>query len=153
MKKKMVGVGRVVIARRERMMMLEPFGKGIMGTLLLYPYEIRSEEAVFEEIPDLKLPEQMVGLVETIIDKMNRLRAGEVRGPLRKRDDCADPVQAGRSAGTQRESSCWTCQRCQSNGCAASRVPTAARQRPPRLRPRRQKSLPDLSARLSRANR
>jgi len=69
-KKKMVGIGRVVMARRERMMMLEPFGKGIMGTLLLYPYEIRSEEAVFEEIPDLNLPEQMVGLAETIIDKM-----------------------------------------------------------------------------------
>src|SRR5262249_53897369 len=69
-KKKMVGVGRVVMSRRERMMMLEPFGKGIMGTLLLYPYEIRSEEAVFEEIPDLNLPEQMVGLAETIIDKM-----------------------------------------------------------------------------------
>ena len=33
-------------------MMLEPFGKGIMGTTLHYPYEIRSEEAVFEEIPD-----------------------------------------------------------------------------------------------------
>ena len=69
-KKKMVGIGRVVMARRERIMMLEPFGKGIMGTLLLYPYEIRSEEAVFEEIPDLKLPDQMVGLAETIIDKM-----------------------------------------------------------------------------------
>jgi len=69
-KKKMVGIGRVVMARREHMMMLEPFGKGIMGTLLLYPYEIRSEEAVFEEIPDLNLPEQMVGLAETIIDKM-----------------------------------------------------------------------------------
>ena len=69
-KKKMVGIGRVVMARRERMMMLEPFGKGIMGTLLLYPYEIRSEEAVFEEIADLNLPEQMVGLAETIIDKM-----------------------------------------------------------------------------------
>jgi len=70
-KKKMVGIGRVVMARRERMMMLEPFGKGIMATLLLYPYEIRSEEAVFEEIPDLKLPQQMVGLAETIIDKMS----------------------------------------------------------------------------------
>jgi DNA end-binding protein Ku len=69
-KKKMVGIGRVVMARRERMMMLEPFNKGIMGTLLLYPYEIRSEEGVFEEIPDFKLPEQMVGLAETIIDKM-----------------------------------------------------------------------------------
>ena len=70
-KKKMVGIARVVMARRERVMMLEPFGKGIMGTTLLYPYEIRSEEAVFEEIPDVKLPDQMVGLAEHIIDKMS----------------------------------------------------------------------------------
>jgi DNA end-binding protein Ku len=70
-KKKMVGIGRVVMARRERVMMLEPFGKGIMGTTLHYPYEIRGEEAVFEEIPDLKLPDQMVGLAEDIIDKMS----------------------------------------------------------------------------------
>jgi DNA end-binding protein Ku len=65
-KKKMVGIGRVVMARRERMMMLEPFEKGIMGTTLHYPYEIRSEEAVFEEIPEMKLPDQMIGLAETI---------------------------------------------------------------------------------------
>ena len=61
----------VVMARRERVMMLEPFGKGIMGTTLLYPYEIRGEEGVFEEIPDLKLPEQMIGLAEDIIDRMS----------------------------------------------------------------------------------
>src|ERR1700704_6723629 len=70
-KKKMVGVARVVMARRERVMMLEAFGKGIMGTTLHYPYEIRSDEAVFEEIPELKLPDQMVGLAEDIIDKMS----------------------------------------------------------------------------------
>jgi len=70
-KKKMVGIARVVMARRERIMMLEPSGKGILGTLLLYPYEIRSDEAVFEEIPELKLPDQMVGLAEDIIDKMS----------------------------------------------------------------------------------
>jgi DNA end-binding protein Ku len=69
-KKKMVGIGRVVMARRERVMMLEPFGKGIMGTTLHYPYEIRGEDAVFEDIPDLKLPDQMVGLAEDIVDKM-----------------------------------------------------------------------------------
>jgi DNA end-binding protein Ku len=69
-KKKMVGIARVVMARRERIMMLEPFGKGIMGTTLHYTYEIRSDEAVFEEIPDLKLPEQMLGLAEEIIDRM-----------------------------------------------------------------------------------
>jgi DNA end-binding protein Ku len=61
-KKKMVGIARVVIARRERVMMLEPYGKGLMGTTLHYPYEIRGEESVFEDIPDLKLPDQMVGL-------------------------------------------------------------------------------------------
>jgi DNA end-binding protein Ku len=69
-KKKMVGIARVVMARRERVMMLESFGKGIMGTTLLYPYEIRSDEAVFEEIPEVKLPDQMLDLAEHIIDKM-----------------------------------------------------------------------------------
>jgi DNA end-binding protein Ku len=59
------------MARRERVMMLEAFGKGIMGTTLHYPYEIRSDEAVFEEIPEMKLPDQMIGLAEDIIDKMS----------------------------------------------------------------------------------
>jgi DNA end-binding protein Ku len=70
-RKKMVGIARVVMARRERIMMLEPFGKGIMGTTLHYPYEIRSDEAVFEEIPEMKLPDQMIGLAEDIIDRMS----------------------------------------------------------------------------------
>src|SRR5262249_8216245 len=49
----------------------EPLSKGIMGTTLHYPYEIRSEEAVFEEIPDMNLPDQMIGLAETIVDRMS----------------------------------------------------------------------------------
>ena len=51
--------------------MLEPCGKGIMGTTLHYPYEVRSEEAAFEDIPEMKLPDQMVGLAEEIIDRMS----------------------------------------------------------------------------------
>jgi DNA end-binding protein Ku len=35
----------VVIARRERMVLLQPLGKGILATLLRYPYEVRVEEA------------------------------------------------------------------------------------------------------------
>jgi DNA end-binding protein Ku len=69
-KKKMVGIARIVMARRERIMMLEPFGKGLMGTTLHYPYEIRGEDAAFEDIPDMQLPAQMVGLAEEIIDRM-----------------------------------------------------------------------------------
>lgn len=69
--KKMVGIARLVMARRERIMMIEPFGKGLLGTTLHYAYEIRSEDAAFEDIPDLDLPKQMVGLAEDIIDKMS----------------------------------------------------------------------------------
>jgi DNA end-binding protein Ku len=62
------GVARVVIARRERMVLLEPLGKGIVATLLRYPYEVRSEDAYFEDIPDLKLPAEMRDLAGHIID-------------------------------------------------------------------------------------
>ena len=51
---KVVGLGRFVIARRERIMMLEPLGKGILGTALRYGSEVRGEDAYFEDIPDLQ---------------------------------------------------------------------------------------------------
>jgi DNA end-binding protein Ku len=63
-----VGVARVVIARRERMILLEPLGKGILATVLRYPYEVRGEEAYFEDVPDLKLPAEMRDLAGHIID-------------------------------------------------------------------------------------
>jgi DNA end-binding protein Ku len=66
---KVVGLGRVVIARRERIMMLEPLGKGILGTALRYGSEVRSEDAYFEDIPDLKLPEEMKELAHVIIER------------------------------------------------------------------------------------
>ena len=43
-KKKMVGIARVVMARRERVMMLEAFGKGIMGTTLPPRYIVCEED-------------------------------------------------------------------------------------------------------------
>jgi DNA end-binding protein Ku len=63
------GVARVVISRRERMVLLEPLGKGIMATVLRYPYEVRGEDAYFEDIPDLKLPGEMLDLAAHIIDR------------------------------------------------------------------------------------
>src|SRR3954453_7983631 len=62
------GVARVVIARRERMILLRPLGRGILATVLRYPYEVRSEEAYFEGIPDLKRPAEMRDLAGHIID-------------------------------------------------------------------------------------
>src|SRR5918912_2051537 len=62
------GVARVVIARRERMVLLEPLGRGIMATVLRYPYEVRGEDAYFEDIPDLDLPREMRDLAGHIIE-------------------------------------------------------------------------------------
>ena len=66
--KKMVGVGRVVLAKRERPIILRPLGKGLEGITLRYPYEVRGEDSYFEDIPDVKLAPDMVKLAGDIID-------------------------------------------------------------------------------------
>jgi DNA end-binding protein Ku len=47
----MVGLGRVVMHRRERLLMLQPRGKGIQATALRYKTEVRKEDTYFDEIP------------------------------------------------------------------------------------------------------
>jgi DNA end-binding protein Ku len=66
--KKMVGIGRVVIARRERPIMLESFGKGILGTTLRYPYEVREAEGYFEDVQDIKLSDEIRDLAAHILE-------------------------------------------------------------------------------------
>ena len=63
----MVGLGRVVLSRRERVMMLEAFDKGLLGTSLRYAYEVRDAHAYFEDIAELKLPAEMSQLAGHII--------------------------------------------------------------------------------------
>ena len=46
----MVAIGRVVLTSREHVIALEPRGKGLMGTLLRYPYEVRDENEYFDDI-------------------------------------------------------------------------------------------------------
>jgi DNA end-binding protein Ku len=67
--KEVVGIGRVVLARRERPMILEPYDKGIRAFTLRYASEARDAAAYFEDIPDIKLPTEMKELAEVIIDR------------------------------------------------------------------------------------
>jgi Ku protein len=66
--KKMVGLARVVLTRREHVVMLEAFDKGLLATTLRYAYEIRDQGDYFEDIPDLKLPAEMMKLAAHIVD-------------------------------------------------------------------------------------
>ncbi len=67
-RKNMVGFGRAVISRRERIVMLEPFDKGLMATTLRYAYEVRNAAEYFDDIPSVKLPDEMIELAEHILD-------------------------------------------------------------------------------------
>jgi DNA end-binding protein Ku len=65
--KGMVALARVVLAKRERVIMLQPWEKGLMGTTLRYPYEVRSENEYFDDIPDIKIGGEMLKLAEHIL--------------------------------------------------------------------------------------
>lgn len=66
--KNMVGIGRVVLYRRERILMLEPFDKGLLATSLRYGYEVREAKPYFEDIPDVELPKEMRQLASHILE-------------------------------------------------------------------------------------
>ncbi len=66
--KQMVALGRVMVARREHVVMLEALDKGLLATTLRYAYEVRDPAAYFEDIPDLKLPDEMRQLAAHIVD-------------------------------------------------------------------------------------
>ena len=50
------------------MIALEPRGKGLMGTLLRYPYEVRDETDYFEDIPNIKIEKEMLDLAKHIVE-------------------------------------------------------------------------------------
>ena len=63
-----VALARIVLTNREHMMAIEPFGKGMLGTLLRYDYEVRDEKEIFSGIPSPRIPKEMLQMAGHIID-------------------------------------------------------------------------------------
>jgi DNA end-binding protein Ku len=83
-----VAIGRVVLTNREHIIALEPLDKGLVGTLLRYPYEVRSEDEYFDEIQEVKVTKDMLDLAKHIVnqksgtfDLINQKRAGKTIRP------------------------------------------------------------------------
>ena len=66
--KGMAGIARIVLSRRERMILLEPLDEGLVGTTLLAADEVRDEDKVFDEIAEVKYPKEMKELASHIIE-------------------------------------------------------------------------------------
>src|SRR5947209_19687123 len=64
----MVALGRLVLSKRERVIALEPYDKGLLGTTLRYPYEVRNASDYFGDLPDLTLAPDMMSLAQYILD-------------------------------------------------------------------------------------
>jgi len=64
-----VAIGRVVLTNREHIIALEPLGKGLMGTLLRYPYEVRDEKEYFDDVQDVKVTKDMLDLAKHIVEQ------------------------------------------------------------------------------------
>jgi len=63
----MVAIGRVVLTNREHIIALEPLDRGLIGTLLRYPYEVRDQKEYFDEIQDVKVTKHMLDLAKHIV--------------------------------------------------------------------------------------
>jgi len=66
--KGMVALARVVLAKRERVITLQPWDKGLMGTTLRYPYELRDSSEYFDDLPSVKVAPDMLKLAQHILE-------------------------------------------------------------------------------------
>jgi DNA end-binding protein Ku len=64
----LVGLARIVIYRREHLLLLAPRGKGLMATTLRYKTDVRSEKNYFDDIADIKVPPDMLKLAVQILE-------------------------------------------------------------------------------------
>ena len=67
-KEGMVAVGKVVFTSREHIIALEARDNGMLGMTLRYPYEVRKQAEYFDEIPDEKVPKDMLDLALHIVE-------------------------------------------------------------------------------------
>jgi Ku protein len=63
-----VALARIVLTNREHVLAIEPYEKGLLGTTLRYPYELRDAEDYFDDIKNPKITKDMVELASHILD-------------------------------------------------------------------------------------
>jgi DNA end-binding protein Ku len=64
-----IALGRIVLATRERILALEPRGKGILAYTIRSDAEVRKPDEIFGPIADSKPDPEMIAIAEKIIDQ------------------------------------------------------------------------------------
>jgi DNA end-binding protein Ku len=63
-----VALAHIVLTNREHIIAIEPLGKGLLGTTLRYPYELRDEGEYFDDIKNPKISKDMIELASHILN-------------------------------------------------------------------------------------
>jgi len=84
-----VALARIVLSNREHVIAIEPLGKGLLGTTLRYPYELRDEDEFFDDIKNPKITKDMVELATHILDSK-----AEHFGPSKFKDEYENALKA-----------------------------------------------------------
>ncbi|HVX75366.1 MAG TPA: Ku protein [Bradyrhizobium sp.] len=84
-----VALARIVLTNREHVIAIEPLGKGLLGTTLRYPYELRDEGQYFDGIKNPKITKDMIELAGHIL----RSKAAHF-DPSKFRDEYEDALKA-----------------------------------------------------------
>ena len=66
-KEGMVAIAKVVFTSREHVIALEARDKGLLGSTLRYPYELRKPEQYFDNIAEERIPKDMLELASHIV--------------------------------------------------------------------------------------
>jgi DNA end-binding protein Ku len=64
-----VGISRLVLGNRERAVMLQPWGKGIILWTLRFGDEVRDEDEYFDKVPQEKTEGDLQSMVEKLIEQ------------------------------------------------------------------------------------
>lgn len=68
-RQKKAGIARIVLYRRERPVMIEPFDKGLLLTTLRYDKTVRKPDEIFGDLGKPKIDSELIDLATHIIDK------------------------------------------------------------------------------------
>jgi DNA end-binding protein Ku len=81
-----VGISRLVMYRRERAVMLEPRGKGIVLWTLRYSDEVRDPRELFAKISSEKVDDKLMNLVVKLIEERSKpWKLNMVNDPVQER--------------------------------------------------------------------
>jgi DNA end-binding protein Ku len=64
-----IGLGQLVLRGQEQLVAVKPCGRGLLLETLRYADEVRASDTFFDDIPEMKLDSEMIGLAKELIER------------------------------------------------------------------------------------